>query len=79
MIKARKGDAVIFGLDANNIERLKAGHPIPIHMEDIGGGVVRHIMIMYGETMGDIVNEFKTQGLLPPDFKFEPPKKPTRQ
>jgi hypothetical protein len=60
MIKAKatlEGDRplYVFGLSALNLERLRAGRPIVIQLESIGG--VGEVYITYGETEADIARE----------------------
>ncbi len=60
MIKAKTntGD-LLFGIDAENVTRLKAGHPIVIDMAELGGRKGTFAIIMYGETLADIVKEIE--------------------
>lgn len=52
MLKAKSGDALIFGLSARNIELLKQGKPISVDLREMGEekGTV---LIFYGETEDD--------------------------
>ncbi len=61
MIKAKTntGD-LLFGIDAENVRRLKNGHPIVIDMAELGGRAGTFAIIMYGETLADIVKEIET-------------------
>ena len=56
MIKARAGNAVIFGLSRLNLEKLQEGKPIAFDGGEVGLDGTR-IMIMFGETENDIVRE----------------------
>ena len=56
MIKAKLNDGtVILGLDEENIKRLKENQPIVADLSEIG--INQKIVIMYGETLGDIKAE----------------------
>lgn len=58
MIRARLSNgAFLFGVDAENIKRLKAGMPLVIELSPMGGSDT--VLIMYGETMGDIMAELE--------------------
>jgi hypothetical protein len=72
MIKARSGNLVVFGLEAKNIERLKAGDPMLIKMSEVGkAGPDDVIVILYGDTQDDIIAEIeKKLGLKMP--KIDP-------
>jgi hypothetical protein len=59
MIRARLSDGrFLFGLDAENVRRLVNGQPIAIELEPMGG--TDKILIMFGQTYGDILNELET-------------------
>lgn len=60
MIKAKTntGD-FLFGIDAENVRRLVAGKPIVIDMGELGGRPGTYSIIMYGETLTDIVREIE--------------------
>jgi hypothetical protein len=67
MIRTRSGDAVLLGVDAENLRRLAGGEPIFCDFDTFGGPAKR-VVIVYGETMEAIIEQFKKDGLLPPDF-----------
>lgn len=47
----------LFGIDAENVRRLKDGHPLDIDLTLTGG--TDRVIVMYGETMADIVREIE--------------------
>lgn len=53
MIKAKAGNALIFGLSEDNIQRLKQGQPIIINGKELG--LEGDILIFYGATEGDLI------------------------
>lgn len=57
MIKAKltNGD-LLFGISAENVNRLKKGQPILFNLKDMGLEN-RKVMIVYGETEQDIMAE----------------------
>jgi len=60
MLKAKatlKGDRplYVFGLSARNLELLKAGRPMRVLLEDMGG--TGEVLITYGETQMDIARD----------------------
>jgi hypothetical protein len=58
MIRARLSNgSFVLGIDANNLRELKAGHPIVVDLTDNGGMDI--IMIVYGETLTDIMEELQ--------------------
>jgi hypothetical protein len=74
MIRARCTDgSFLFGIDAENIKRLKAGKPIYIDLEQFGG--TDKFVIMYGDMLQDIIDaiEKQTGQKLPqsPNLKLE--------
>ena len=73
MIRAKlaNGD-FLFGIDAENVRRLKEGKPIVVDMSEIGGH--DKFILMYGDTMQDIVDELsKATGQDLPPVNFPPP------
>lgn len=58
MLRARlsNGD-FLFGIDAENVKRLKAGKPLVIDLTLMGGR--NKLMICYGETLADIKREWE--------------------
>lgn len=67
MIRARlsNGD-FLFGIDAENVRRLRNGHPIVVDLTLMGG--TDKFLIMYGETMQHVADELErmTGQKLPP-------------
>lgn len=58
MLRARLNNGVfIFGIDAENVKRLKAGNPIIVSLAELGG--TDDVVIMYGETLEDIQRELE--------------------
>ena len=60
MIKAKatlRGDRPLYilGLSALNLAKLREGRPMVIQLEDMGGS--GEVVIMFGETEGDIARE----------------------
>ena len=60
MIKARittgDGKAVyLLGLSDKNLEKLREGRPISLHLEDMGGN--GQLVLMWGRTEADIARE----------------------
>lgn len=47
----------LLGIDAENVRRLKEGRPIIVDLSTMGGRDT--VIIMYGETMADIVRELE--------------------
>lgn len=71
MLRARLGNGLfILGLESENIRRLKAGEPIVVSLAQIGG--TDDVMIMYGDTLQDIIDELERASGQP-----MPPSKPT--
>lgn len=71
MIRARIGDTVILGVDAENVRRLKKGKPIDVDLAALGGG--NRVIILYGDTLQDIMKELEEAGFkLPPAMPFMP-------
>lgn len=60
----------LFGVDAENVRRLKDGQPLNIDLTMSGGS--DKVVIMYGETMADIVREIEAASgqKLPPAQPF---------
>ena len=56
MIKARtKSGLIILGLESENIRLLIDHHPMLVNLSEVGG--TDRVLIMYGETKDDIVQE----------------------
>jgi hypothetical protein len=49
------------GLDAENIKRLTAGQPIHVRLEQVGGAGV--VWLIYGHTLGDVINDLRKAGV----------------
>jgi hypothetical protein len=67
MLRAKTSNGVfILGLDAENIKRLKEGKPILVSLAELGGK--DDVMIMYGDTIDDMVKELESEtgAKLPP-------------
>jgi hypothetical protein len=69
MLKARAGDVLIFGLTAENLERLKKGRPIAADLRDIGIPNQR-VMIFYAESVESMMTELRKAGVI----LMDPPK-----
>lgn len=79
MIRARTSDGTfIMGLDAENIRRLQGGEPIYIDLTLLGGH--DRIMLMFGKTLQEIVEELKeaTGAPLPPAQPYPGDKGPVQ-
>lgn len=63
MLRARMSNGLfIFGLDAENIRRLKAGMPIHVELDSMGGQ--DRFVLIYGDTLDDVKKELeKTLGI----------------
>ena len=58
MIRARASDGTfILGIDAENVKRLKEGKPILVSLAELGGH--DDVLIVYGNTLQDIVRELE--------------------
>lgn len=58
MIRARLSNGTfLMGLDAENIRRLKSDQPIEIDLSLLGG--TDKVLLVYGETMQDILDELE--------------------
>lgn len=57
---------LLLGVDARNVERLKAGEPIICTSESVDGLGV-DVVIMYGETMTDVLADLRSHGIKVPD------------
>jgi len=58
LIRARLSNGTfIFGIDAENVRRLKKGMPLDIDLTMLGG--TDKLIMVYGETMGDIVRDLE--------------------
>lgn len=77
MIRAALTDGrFLFGIDAENVRRLKSGLPIILDLGPLGGKDT--VLLMYGETMADILAEMRAAngGPLPVPQPFHDPKEP---
>jgi hypothetical protein len=65
MLKIRmdNGDLVL-AITSENVSKLKKGEPIRIKHEDVGD-TTGDIYLVYGDSMPDIVHQFKSLGLIP--------------
>jgi formylmethanofuran dehydrogenase subunit A len=50
-------DVIVLGIEERNVERLKQGHPIHIHCDELGFKI--DIVIHYEETMEKLVEAFQ--------------------
>lgn len=58
MIRARTQDGtVILGITAENVTRLKDGRPILVDLLQLGGA--ERVVILYGETMTDLIRQLE--------------------
>lgn len=74
MIRARLNNGTfLLGIDAENVKRLKAGKPIVVSLAELGGK--DDVMICYGETMADIIQELErvNGGPLPEPIPYKKP------
>jgi len=56
----REGRTLVgLGLSAGNVQRLREGKPIHVHLEELNLPYKIELMIMYGETEQEIANELK--------------------
>jgi len=69
MMRLRIGNTVIFGIDAENVRRLKDARPIAVDLAELGGGAATKVVIFYGETIDAMVAQLKREGLLPPEYE----------
>lgn len=80
MIRARLGTTLLLGIDAENVRRLQSGQPIHVHKAEVDNGEdIAAVVIVYGDTLQDIVNDMKREGALPPDFVMPAVVKGTKQ
>lgn len=73
MIRARLSDGTfLFGIDAENVKRLKGGKPLNLDLRQLGG--TEQVVVIYGETMQEIVDELEkaTGRKLPPAMPLPP-------
>lgn len=75
MIKARFGGLLLIGLERMNIERLQQDMPIHVHEAEasVPGVPIKEVVIVFKETLPEIVAELKAHGMLPPDFVMPEP------
>lgn len=63
-----------FGLGRDNVKKLKAGMPIKVDLRDMGGER-DSVVIMYGETEQEMVDQLREHGMIDDDCKVnEQPK-----
>lgn len=59
MLRARLSNgAFLLGIDAENVRRLKDGEPILVSLAELGG--TDDVVILFGETVADIIRELET-------------------
>lgn len=59
MIRGRLSNGMfLFGIDAENVRRLKEDKPIVISLAELGG--TADLMIMYGETLQEIADKIES-------------------
>lgn len=56
MLRIRMGDVFLFGLDAENVRRLKDDQPIVIDLAEMEGPPVR-VSLIYGDTLQDLIDQ----------------------
>ena len=61
---AQGRDFILLGLDRENINRLTSGKPIVCRKETVN--IERDVMIVFGETLGDVVKELEQNGIVVP-------------
>jgi hypothetical protein len=67
LVNGRNGAQLVgLGLSQGNIDRLKDGKPIYIHLDELGIEGI-DVLIHYGETEDSIIADFKKEGLIPDD------------
>lgn len=68
MIKAGKNDPenplIVMGLSEGNITRLKADQPIKVSIRSFGVNLPGEIVVLYGETEGEIEKRFRQSNLI---------------
>jgi hypothetical protein len=76
VIRARMANGTfIFGIDAENLRRLRRGQPLDIDTTMLGG--TDRVVIVYGETMQDILHDLeRATGQKMPPVTPMPPKPP---
>ncbi len=57
---------LVLGIDAENVRRLTAGRPIYVDGTAHGLAVSGDVMILYGETLDDVVRELESAGVAMP-------------
>jgi hypothetical protein len=65
VIKARRGEDLIFGLSRQNVALLMQGQPIAVDLSELGLSTGR-VVIFYGATEEDMEAQLEAAGLLPP-------------
>ena len=61
MLRARIDNTFIFGIDAENVKRLMSNRPILVSLAQLGGPDT-DIVIMYGDTLDDVMKELEKRG-----------------
>lgn len=62
---------LVLGLTKENVAKLRAGQPIHIEGKPLGLGI--QIIVMYGDTPQQIVDQLREGGLEVPDLPAEKP------
>ena len=71
MMKARAGNLVLVGLSDKNLEELRKGNPIAVHVKELGGDEPIEQLVFFSKpTERDMFDYLKAQGLLPPDLEY---------
>lgn len=60
-VNGKQTPVIFLGIEEGNIERLKAGKQILVNLEELG--FIGEIVIAYGKTKEDIINDLKMAGL----------------
>lgn len=64
LVDGKNGAKLVgLGLSQGNIDRLKEGKPIYLHLDELGIEGI-DVLIHYGETEDKIIEDFKGKGLI---------------
>lgn len=63
---------VLVGIEPGNIERLKAGKPLRITLDEIGLADAE-VVVMYTETVEKLALDLQQRGLITPETRINPP------
>lgn len=67
LINAPNGTKIVgLGLSEGNIQKLKSGQPVYLHLDELGIEGI-DVLIHYGKTEEAIITEFQEKGLMPND------------